>query len=68
MNEAFIEYLDNYVPLPTNRKRNSKLYKIKKSDCLKTNNLVNSNERIGIKKFSNKDRIRKILDSKNLSS
>ena len=59
--------LQKYVPMPTNRKKRCKLYKITKSKALfcKNENLINIQNNIC--RSNKKEELRKILLSKNIA-
>lgn len=58
--------LKNYQPIPTNRKRRSKLYKVQKSNCLKNICEDNLNIGVNVNSISNKDKLEKLLIEKQL--
>lgn len=58
--------LQNYFPLPTNRKKRAKLNKMKNSNALVFNGIINNNNSININRQSKKQSLSQILELKNL--
>lgn len=59
--------IQNYVPIPTNRKKRSKLGKIKKSKVLFSAIEDSSGNIIGVNQESKKEQIKKHLAYKNIN-
>lgn len=64
-NDNFFK-LTNYQPLPTNRNRRSKLYRLKKSKALEFSGQRNNRIDLNYDGNNNKERVKKILVKNNL--
>lgn len=59
--------IQNYFPLPTNRKKKCKLSKMSKSSVLVDKRSFVENNSIDINTSNNKDKVKKLLANKNLN-
>lgn len=66
VNNRILSKLENYNPLPSNRQKRSRLYVIKKSNCLFRNNDESENNR-GVKSLVvKKTQVKQLLNNKGL--